>query len=115
MIYLFFFVCVKTNAVYCVVTEFIVETESADSIKGALSVLQGRNPEWKPAFFMSDYSEAEMSLSSFPGVKVYICDFHREQAWERLVNPLVAELFCHKLDLLEIVGFLCTFLQHAVC
>ena len=30
-------------------------------------------------------------------------------------NPLVAELFCHKLDLLEIVGFLCTFLQHAVC
>ena len=32
-----------------------------------------------------------------------------------IVNPLVAELFCHKLDLLEIVGFLCTFLQHAVC
>ncbi len=31
------------------------------------------------------------------------------------LNPLVAELFCHKLDLLEIVGFLCTFLQHAVC
>ena len=31
------------------------------------------------------------------------------------INPLVAELFCHKLDLLEIVGFLCTFLQHAVC
>ena len=30
-------------------------------------------------------------------------------------NPLVAELFCHKLDLLEIVGFLCTFLQHVVC
>ena len=30
-------------------------------------------------------------------------------------NPLVAELFCHKLDLLKIVDFLCTFLQHAVC
>ena len=24
-------------------------------------------------------------------------------------NPLVAELFCHKFDLLEIVSFLCTF------
>ena len=24
--------------------------------------------------------------SSFPGVKVYICDFHREQAWERWVK-----------------------------
>ena len=34
---------------------------------------------------------------------------------EEKINPLVAELFCHKLDLLEIVGFLCTFLQHAVC
>ena len=29
------------------------------------------------------------------------------------INPLVAELFCHKFDLLEIVSFLCTFLQHA--
>ena len=31
-----------------------------------------------------------------------------------LLNPLVPELFCHKFDLLEIVSFLCTFLQHAV-
>ena len=83
-----FFVCVKTNAGYCVVAEFIVESESADSIKEALSILQGWNPEWKPAFFMSDYSEAEMNAveSLFPGVKVYICDFHREQAWERWVK-----------------------------
>ena len=31
-----------------------------------------------------------------------------------IINPLVAELFCHKFDLLEIVSFLCMFLQHAV-
>ena len=37
------------------------------------------------------------------------------QVQSQSINPLVAELFCHKLDLLEIVGFLCTFLQHAVC
>ena len=30
------------------------------------------------------------------------------------LNPLVPELFCHKFDQLEIVSFLCTFLQHAV-
>ena len=30
------------------------------------------------------------------------------------INPLVPELFCQKFDLLEIVSFSCTFLQHAV-
>ena len=29
-------------------------------------------------------------------------------------NPLVPELFCQRFDLLEIVSFLCTLLQHAV-
>ena len=34
---------------------------------------------------MSNYSEAEISATQacFPVVKSYICDFHREQAWER--------------------------------
>lgn len=34
---------------------------------------------------MTDYSEAEIAAleACFPGVTVYICDFHREQAWER--------------------------------
>lgn len=33
---------------------------------------------------MSDFSEAEMLAikSSFPKTELYICDFHREQAWE---------------------------------
>ena len=31
-----------------------------------------------------------------------------------LFNPLATELFCQKIDWLEIVSFLCTFLQHAV-
>ena len=34
---------------------------------------------------MCDYSEAEISPieRAFPGITVYICDFHREQAWTR--------------------------------
>ena len=34
---------------------------------------------------MSDYSEAELSAveAVFPSTKVYLCDFHREQAWVR--------------------------------
>ena len=34
---------------------------------------------------MSDYSEAEILAieSTFPNAHVYLCDFHREQSWER--------------------------------
>jgi len=40
---------------------------------------------------MSDYSEAEMSAiqNAFPDTKMYLCDFHREQCWERWIK-------CHK-------------------
>ena len=42
------------------------------------------NPEWILAYFMTDYSEAEfISIEQiFPCAVSYICDFHREQAWE---------------------------------
>lgn len=83
-----FFVCVKTNTGYCVVAEFVVESEDASSIQEAIEVLKSWNPKWNPNFFMTDYSEAEMLAieSSFPGIQIYICDFHREQAWERWVK-----------------------------
>ena len=37
---------------------------------------------------MSDYSEAELLAieKCFPGTKVFLCDFHREQAWKRWVK-----------------------------
>jgi hypothetical protein len=80
-----FFICVRTNAGYCVVAEFIVQSESNLCIEEALNVLISWNPSWKPKFFMTDYSEAEITAleACFPGVTVYLCDFHREQAWER--------------------------------
>ena len=39
-------------------------------------------------YFMVDYSMAEINAieSEFPDVAVYICDFHREQAWQRWVK-----------------------------
>ena len=83
-----FFVCVKTNHGYCVVAEFISQNECATTIQEALEVLKIWNPQWQPAYFMCDYSEAEIAAieTSFPGTLVYICDFHREQAWERWVK-----------------------------
>lgn len=83
-----FFVCVRTNVGYCVVAEFIVQTEGMTAIKEALDILRTWNPQWNPPFFMCDCSEAEIAAleMTFPGITVYVCDFHREQAWTRWVH-----------------------------
>ena len=80
-----FFIAVKTNVGYSVVGEFVVQSETADQIAEALSIISSWNPEWKPPFFMTDYSEAEMGAITtvFPSCQTYLCDFHREQSWER--------------------------------
>ena len=80
-----FFVCVKTNVGYSVVAEFVIQSETAQQISEALAILKQWNPHWKPSFFIIDYSEAELGAIEevFPSTKVYLCDFHREQAWER--------------------------------
>ena len=79
------FVAVKTNVGYSVVGDFMVQSETVDQIAEALSILSSWNPEWKHPFFMTDYSEAEMGAITtvFPTCQIYLCDFHREQAWER--------------------------------
>ena len=83
-----FFLCVRTNVGYSVVAEFIVQEESAEKIAEALGVIKQWNPSWNPSFFMTDYSEAELLAIEqvFPSAKSFICDFHREQAWERWVR-----------------------------
>ena len=74
---------IRTNSGYCVVAEFICQSESTDHIYEALEVIKEWNPNWLPKFFMTDYSEAEIGALelSFPSTTVvYLCDFHREQA-----------------------------------
>ena len=73
---------------YSVVAEFVVQSESAESIAEPLGMLKQWNPNWKPQYFMTDYSEAELVAleSVFPTTTVYLCDFHREQAWDRWVK-----------------------------
>lgn len=78
----------RTNVGYTVVAEFIIQEETSLQIEEALNIIQKWNPKWKPKYFMCDYSEAEISSleSAFPLTTVYICDFHREQCWERWVK-----------------------------
>jgi len=83
-----FFICVKTNVGYSVVAEFIVQSETAGNISEALAMLKEWNPEWSPQYFMTDYSEAEIVALEkvFPNTIVYLCDFHREQSWDRWIK-----------------------------
>ena len=83
-----FFVCVHTNVGYKVVAEFLCQNEDNECIAEALNFIKSWNPTWKPKYFMVDYSMAEINAieSEFPDVAVYICDFHREQAWQRWVK-----------------------------
>ena len=83
-----FFLCVPTNVNYTTVAEFVVQSEAAECISEALSIIKQWNPKWSPPFFMTDYSDAEQLAVNtvFPDCTVYLCDFHREQCWERWVK-----------------------------
>ena len=83
-----FFVTVRTNAGYTVAAEFLVHSETNEQIEEALNILKQWNPLWSPVYFMCDYSEAEILAieTAFPCATVYLCDFHREQCWERWVK-----------------------------
>ncbi|XP_068691142.1 uncharacterized protein [Montipora foliosa] len=80
-----FFLVVQTNVDYQVVGSFITQNETSACIKEALQILQGEMNGWNPKYFMTDNCEQEITAIEevFPGCKVFLCDFHREQAWER--------------------------------
>ena len=74
-----FFVVIKTNVDYQIVASFVIQSETSDSIHEAMAVVQSWNSEWKPAYFMVDYSEEEMSAISrlFPGNIIFIYAVYR--------------------------------------
>ena len=85
-----FFLCVKTNVNYEVVAAFICQNETTAEIEKALSIIHEWNSDWVPQYFMSDFDEKEIHAieSAFKSSNafVYLCDFHREQAWTRWVS-----------------------------
>ncbi|XP_052097298.1 uncharacterized protein LOC127732258 [Mytilus californianus] len=85
-----FLVCVNTNVGYSVVASFIVANENRYTIQEALIKLRDWNPMWKPKYFMCDFDLREIWAleQTFEGLMVYLCDFHREQAWHRLLREI---------------------------
>ena len=86
-----FFLVVRTNVGYSVVAEFVIQHEDATSIAEALQILKKRwdNESITVGNFMIDCQQSEENAirGVFPESCVYLCGFHRLQAWLRwLVN-----------------------------
>ncbi len=56
-----FFLVVKTNVNYAVVGVFVIQNETTFDITEALQVFRQWNPSWKPSFFMTDFSQEEIT------------------------------------------------------
>ncbi|KAH6932621.1 hypothetical protein HPB50_008190 [Hyalomma asiaticum] len=79
------YLVVKTPTNYMVAGVFVVQYETTACISEELSVFKSWNPEYLLKYFMVDFCQAEASSLSevFPQSEVMLCDFHREQVWER--------------------------------
>ena len=83
-----FFLVVKTNVNFQVCAVFVIQEESTDMILKALNTVKKWNPKVTPKYAFVDFDEREITAleSVYPNAKVFLCDFHREQAWNRWVN-----------------------------
>ena len=65
-----FMLCVLTNSGYVVVGTFLTTDEQATTIAAGLRLFSDRCPLWRPKYFMSDFSEAQISAAEtvFPGM-----------------------------------------------
>ena len=64
------FLAVKTNFDHPVVATFVIQDEGTETIKEALEITKEWNPDWQPAYFMTDFSEEEIHAveETFPGI-----------------------------------------------
>ena len=106
-----FFLVVRTNVGYSVVAEFIIQHEDTTSITEALTNLCKRWDECdiEVGNFMIDCQQSEENAihAVFPDSVVYLCAFHRLQAWLRwLVNTKngVSNYQTYCMALLRVVG-----------
>ena len=69
-----FFVVVKTNVDYQVVSSFVVQDETRTAITEALRIIKKRNPKWDPKCFMVDNCDEEIKSigNIFPREYIYL-------------------------------------------
>ncbi|XP_065680304.1 uncharacterized protein LOC124806293 [Hydra vulgaris] len=100
-----FFLVVKTNVDFQIVATFVSENETFESIKKALNVIKYWNIDLKPLYCMTDYCNEEIRAveTVFIGCEVFICDFHREQAWDRWLKKIANGCYSRKDEILTIL------------
>lgn len=83
-----FLLVVQANVNFQVAAVIILEDEGSDLLQKALEIIKEWNPEVVPKYGMIDFDTGEiLALETvFPGIKLFLCDFHREQSWTRWVN-----------------------------
>ena len=86
-----FFLIVRTNIGYSVIAEFIVQHEDSQCIAEALELLRAQwdANEITVGNFMIDCQQSEENAirGIFPESVIFLCSFHRLQAWlQWLVN-----------------------------
>ncbi|XP_039282521.1 uncharacterized protein LOC120348732 isoform X1 [Nilaparvata lugens] len=83
-----YFIVVETNVNYQFVGVIITQFETKESVTEGLEIFKRWNPDIHPKYGMVDYATEEIaSLEAvFPSMKVFICTFHREQAWARWLS-----------------------------
>ncbi|KAL5013870.1 hypothetical protein ScPMuIL_008140 [Solemya velum] len=101
-----FFLSVSTNVGYQVVGSFVLGKETTTGIFDALSLCSW-NPLWKPTHFMCDFDQREISalekLHRPTEIEVILCDFHKEQAWQRWLSAKKNNMSGMKEETLQIL------------
>ena len=79
---------VQTNVNFQVVAVIVIEDETSELLSQAMEIVKSWNPSVNPKYAMIDFDAAEiLSLEFiFPGIDVFLCDFHREQSWTRWIH-----------------------------
>ena len=83
-----FFTVVTTNVNFQVVGMLVFQEETKDMIKECLQIIFDWNLTVTPKFGMVETDKKENNALNelFPDIEVFICSFHREQAWTRWTN-----------------------------
>ena len=82
-----FFLVIQTNVNFQVAAVIVLQEESTAMITKALDIIKKWNPDVLPKYAFVDFDEREITALEvvYADIQVFLCDFHREQAWHRWI------------------------------
>lgn len=68
-----------------------------------LNVIKSWNLDWNLKYFMTDFSETEIKVIEdlFLTIETFLCDFHKEQSWDRWISNKDHGVHIEKKKILE--------------